>query len=238
MSTQIEAGWEIKSCTECGADAKFPAGLIGTLAHLSFVQDLVDRAGILCDECELKAREKSSEEASRLNTADLLKRSGAPVDDVPSVELHYAFRRFLDNQKRGLFVHGIPGTYKTSNAVELIREWCRDGKYAMYVRERQYFQACWDKERKTINRMKNIPLLVIDDLGTDHESQWSAGLFYDLVDARYVSGKKTAFISNFSLGHMAGTPDENGDPRPGFHHFDNRVFRRIAEMVEEQVEMT
>lgn len=227
------AGWETKPCRQCGRPARYPAELIQSFAGLKNVLQKIEEAGILCDACELASRRDSTEASGKRNIDRTIERSGIPP--APPVRLHPGFEAFIHSPRSGLFVYGVPGTYKTSQGVQLIREWCQRGRPAVYARERDYFRACWDKDRDYIDRLKRTPLLVLDDLGTDHQSSWSAGLFYDLVDARYSHQLKTVWISNHSLGELAGMPDEHGRPRSGFHHFDDRVFRRISEMCEEPI---
>jgi DNA replication protein DnaC len=213
----MDAGWVVKPCKYCGGEARFPEGLFG---HSVFAN-----VPAICDSCEKKDAARIATQMMANNPADLFKRSGAP--ECPPVMLHWELGNFVNDNRRGLFVHGEPGTYKTSNAAQLVRAWSKQrGVSSVYTRERAYFEACWDNDRAAIDRMRNAPLLIIDDLGTDHESDWSAGLFYDLVDCRYQSNKKTVWISNLPIGLLAG-----------FKHFDGRVIRRIAEMCGQPLEL-
>lgn len=222
--------WKVRPCRRCGGEARYPAHFLRQIKHMARVMEQVERAGILCDRCASDDMRKAEQAALRSQVGELLTRSGVP--DIPDVRLHPGVSRFLTSSGRGLFIHGVPGSYKTSNAVQLVREWCGLGKSAFYATERAYFTACWDKDRDTIRRMKTIPLLVLDDIGTDHQSDWSAGLFFDLVDARYQNRKlKTVFVSNHSLAELVG---QSG---PGFKHFDDRVFRRVSELCGEPILM-
>jgi DNA replication protein DnaC len=214
----VDVGWVMRPCKYCGGEARFPEGLFGNSVFANIPA--------ICDDCEKKDRVRIASEMLRTDPAELFERSGAP--NCPPCQLHYQLGNFVNDDKRGVFVFGAPGTYKTSSAAQMVRAWSKQrGVPSVYTRERAYFEACWDNDRATVDRLRKAPLLIIDDLGTDHESDWSAGLFYDLVDCRYQSNKKTVWISNLPIGQLAG-----------FKHFDGRVIRRIAEMCGQPLEMT
>jgi DNA replication protein DnaC len=213
----IDVGWEKRQCNYCGGEARFPAGLFGSTALAT--------VPAICDACEDRDKLKSIKALLATDTVELFERSGAP--DAPAVMLHWRLGNFVNDDQRGMFITGPPGAYKTSNAAQLIRAWSKQrGLHSVYTRERKYFEACWDKDRPTLDRMRNTPLLIVDDLGTDHESDWSASLFYDLVDARYASQRKTVWISNRPMTELAE-----------FKHFDGRVMRRLFETCGETLEM-
>ena len=213
-------GWEIRECRECGAKTKFPAKIVENLG--------LGDIGAICDECELEQRRQAEEEAMQANIEQLIERAGIPP--APEASLHPAFGHFLScDSKPGLYVHGVPGVGKTTQACQAVREWAEMGRKALYITERQYFQASWDNDSEMISRMKKIPLLIVDDLGTDHQSDWSAGEFFALVDARYAyqNKRKTIWVSNHD-------PQELTE----FKHFGDRALRRIAETCGEPLHMT
>jgi hypothetical protein len=213
----IDVGWVKRPCNFCDGEARFPAGLFGSTA--------LANVPAICDACEDRDMLRAVKALLVTDVPGLFEKSGAP--NSPPVDLHWRLGNFVSDDQRGLFITGPPGAYKTSNAAQLIRTWSKQrGLHSVYTRERAYFEACWDKDRTTLDRMRNTPLLIIDDLGTDHESDWSASLFYDLVDARYAGNRKTVWISNRPLVELAE-----------FKHFDGRVMRRLFETCGESVVM-
>ena len=220
-------GWEIRDCRECGAKTKFPAKIVENLG--------LGDVGAICDECELEQRRQADEEAMQANIEQLIDR--AKIPPLPAVEsLHPAARQFIDAKRTGLFLYGPPGSTKTRTASTVVRMWCRERRRAYYITEKRYFEASYNNQTQSVKRAKSSPLLVIDDLGKDYESDWSAGEFFSLVDERYMHDRKTIFVSNFSPQVLAGT-DEDPENQ-GFKHFDDATMRRIAEMCVEPLHMT
>lgn len=213
----VDVGWELRPCKYCEGEARFPAGLFGSTSFAS--------VPAICDDCERKVAREIMAKMMAVDAVELIQRSGAP--NPPPVVMHWRFGNFLHDDARGLLVHGRPGTFKTSNAVELIRQWChRQSKGAVYICEAEYFEACWNKDSAFLDRCRQTPLLIVDDLGTHKQSEWSAGLFFDLVDWRYRGKGKTVFILNVPM-----------DDLPDMQHFDDRIMRRIMEMCGEPLEM-
>jgi hypothetical protein len=206
-----DVGWEVRPCAECGKDARFPAGL--------FRGSAFGAAPAICDECEQVETDRICADLMKRDPVELWEKSGAPKH-LPKVRLPEPLRRFLTDDRRGVYLHGDVGVYKSSSATQVIREWCwRVGRPAVYIREGQWFEACWHKDHDTLERIRRAPLLVVDDLGTHHESEFTAGQFFDLVDARYLNQRKTIWISNLAPGDIAG-----------LKHFDDRIMRRLVEM--------
>lgn len=215
----LDVGWEIRPCKYCeDGEARFPAGLFGGTSF--------NEVPAICDDCERRVSREILAKMVAVDSVDLVKRSGAP--NPPPVDLHWRMANLINDDKRGLMIHGPPGTFKTSNAVELIRRWSqKTGKGSVYICEAEYFEAAWNKDTAFMNRIRQTPLLVIDDLGTKKQSEYGAGIFFDLVDWRYRSGEKTVFILNVPLSQI-----------PDMQHFDDRIMRRIGEMCGQPMEMT
>lgn len=209
------AGWEIRPCMVCGQDAKYPANMVRNSPF--------EKIPAICDGCEIASRDGADQRIKRFEPKRLIERSGIPP--MPSISIHPALKSFPDAKRSGVFLCGPPGSGKTSTAVSAIRAWCTKGLRCLYVTERQYFQAHFDRDNSLIRRAQQMPFVVFDDLGTDKQSEWSAGVFFGLVDERYRHRRKTVFISNHTLSELAGE-----DGGGGFQHFDDRVKRRVADM--------
>ena len=64
-----------------------------------------------------------------------------------------------------------------------------------------------ETEEQFINRLTDVDLLIIDDIGTEilvknGEKTWLQDKIYDVINARYVEQKPTIFSSNESLTEL------------------------------------
>jgi DNA replication protein DnaC len=74
-----------------------------------------------------------------------------------------------------------------------------------------------DPSGNIVNRMCNMHILALDDIGREKSTEWTQEMFYLIVNRRYEDMAITHFASNFSLGELADVVDA-------------RIARRIGEM--------
>lgn len=64
------------------------------------------------------------------------------------------------------------------------------------------------EESKFIKNIQKAKLLIIDDLGGEHNSEWSKSKLYEIIDARYRSGRPLIITTNLNLkqlkAHLTG----------------------------------
>ena len=77
----------------------------------------------------------------------------------------------------------------------------------------------WDKS-EIISQMKRFPLMVIDDLGAERQSEYAQEIVYAVVDERYKTRKPLIVTTNLTL-------DEMNDPKSMDY---KRIYSRIQEM--------
>ena len=53
--------------------------------------------------------------------------------------------------------------------------------------------------RDVITRYSQCTLLVIDDIGAEQQSEWSAAVLYEIINNRYETGKRMILTSNYDL---------------------------------------
>lgn len=56
--------------------------------------------------------------------------------------------------------------------------------------------------REVIERYINCEMLVLDDLGAGQNTEWSTGVLYEIINARYVKNRRLIVTSNYSLDEL------------------------------------
>ncbi|QNR70496.1 ATP-binding protein (plasmid) [Paenibacillus peoriae] len=143
-----------------------------------------------------------------------------PTKDEKSAKL----KRFLDNPvgmvKSGVnlaLLHPNKGTGKTYTACSILNEFiykgCMDpelfdfenpmalyikfGTWANRNRDRYRDDAMYDETIRDMEQMREVPLLVLDDIGSGRITPVIRDLIYDVIDYRKEETKSTIYTSNF-----------------------------------------
>jgi DNA replication protein DnaC len=132
----------------------------------------------------------------------------------------------------GLFLHGNAGTYKTSVAASILASHIRGGEIGLYVSAQDLLSdihASYNGSGATradlVDRLVNVPSLVLDDLGKEKASEHAAGVLFEILDGRYRrqgNGRWMIVTSNYDMDALCNRfPDpESADP----------IRRRLAEL--------
>lgn len=129
--------------------------------------------------------------------------------------------------KNGLFFYGKAGAGKTHLAVSIARYIIEEKQVAvkfarvidllMDIRRTynadEYFRT--ENETELLRKYSTIPLLILDDLGTEKSTEWSRQIFYQIIDSRWIDDKPIIITSNLSLRELA-------------ERFDDRISSRIG----------
>ena len=75
-------------------------------------------------------------------------------------------------------------------------------------------------ESEFIGQINSASLLIIDDLGTERNTDYALEKVYEVIDSRYRTGKPLILTTNLSLNEMKSTPDIRYQ----------RIYSRIFEM--------
>jgi DNA replication protein DnaC len=134
-------------------------------------------------------------------------------------------------KRQGLYLSGNTGSGKTHLACailnELILKYQLDCRYvkinkdfleilrASYQRESDFYGQARDIETE----LADIEVLLIDDFGTQKETEWSISKLYDLIDYRYEREKLTLITSNQALIELKEKSE--------------RLYSRLCEMTQE-----
>lgn len=127
---------------------------------------------------------------------------------------------FVESGSNILFIHPNKGTGKTWTAIAILNQFiyavCRNPEWfdyenpvGLYVKFGEWanrvrnIYSINDEEYasriyKEIEQMKNVPLLVLDDIGSGRITPIIKDLTYDIVDRRKEEQKSTIFTSNYS----------------------------------------
>lgn len=152
-------------------------------------------------------------------------------DKLPLINMSFEFLKDkeIDGKKRWCFyIEGVPGCGKTHLACSMLKAFVimQPQASAHFYTCKSYFQLLQDqfgdntKSSHTWRKLKDLDLIVFDDIGTSRGTEWQREKIYDILEERFDSGKKTVITSNLSLSADA----ESENPL-----FDDRLYRRIQE---------
>lgn len=157
--------------------------------------------------------------------------------DIPDPVAEWIHR---GRDAEGLYLTGRVGSGKTHLAYAATAHWClgtgvtprdaghlpaweggdRYGPTVVFVRATALFDELRpgnDGTRQRIVDCQRAALLVIDDLGAEKPSEWTAEKLYEVVDERYARARPVIITSNVPPAKLA-------------KHVGDRVASRFAEM--------
>lgn len=132
------------------------------------------------------------------------------------------FERMYEN-RQGIIFFGEIGTGKSYIAACIANELMdRTIPVIMtsFVKIIQNIQGNPDEENVFMNRMNDARLLIIDDLGTERNTDYALEKVYNIIDSRYRSGKPLILTTNMTVKEMQDTTDIRY----------KRIYDRIFEM--------
>lgn len=117
--------------------------------------------------------------------------------------------------KPGIYFTGTPGIGKTHLAVSTLKLWIATGRAGAFAivpillqsLRKGYEQKDYDER---IEILCSVPLLILDDFGTERPNPWATEQLFTIINARSTSGKATIFTSNLSIEQMEGRLGEMG----------------------------
>ncbi len=129
---------------------------------------------------------------------------------------------------RGLIIEGPIGSGKSfllgCIANDLIKRNI-EIKYIVYTDLLQeirdsYEDSNGESELKLISSVQEIPVLLIDDLGTEKASEFASNILYQIIDKRYREERPIILSTNFSIQEL----------QERFSIMGERIFQRLLEM--------
>lgn len=144
-------------------------------------------------------------------------------------KLYTIVKNYVDNfetfykSNRGLLFWGTVGTGKSYAAACIANELLnRKTSVVMtsFVKVLQVIQDNTENETEFVNRLCAARLLIIDDLGTERNTDYALEKVYNVIDSRYRTGKPLILTTNLNLQDMQMTQDIRYQ----------RIYDRIFEM--------
>lgn len=156
-----------------------------------------------------------------------------------------AVRQILDDFTLGAFIYGErPGNGKSHLAGAIVNAAMAAGISAVFttgvrllMRIRNTYTRAGnlrDGELDIVNRLIDVPVLVLDDLGTERFSDDTARLFYAIINGRYEGKRSIIVTANLSLAGLGMKWAESGVEE----HLGNKLVDRMREMCTFKVQVT
>ena len=112
----------------------------------------------------------------------------------------------LNKKQRGLWVQGGFGIGKTYLMSAMAKELNKKGAGVTMVELGEFIETYKsnfgnneDKQEKVLNKLIFVDVLIIDDVGAEHTTEWAIEqIIYPIINKRYKSEKLTFFTSNLT----------------------------------------
>jgi DNA replication protein DnaC len=109
----------------------------------------------------------------------------------------------------GIFMIGGTGLGKTHLSLSIAREVADKGFSVVYgsvpdlirkIKDESFGHS--DEEGEVLETIKECDLLVLDDLGAEHETKYNVSTIYEIINSRINSKKPTIVSTNFSVSEI------------------------------------
>lgn len=159
-------------------------------------------------------------------------------------QAHDKAREIAKNPKIGGVFYGSYGLGKTHLAGAVAHECIARGiptvvntLDSIFRRIRATFSGdAKSTEQQLIDRLTSVPVLIVDDLGKETLSPWSARIFWALVNERYERGLALVGTSNLSCDKYMSS--YAAAMKAGDEHISGSTLDRLEEMLGEWVEVS
>lgn len=209
-------------CGVCGVPKQCRINLMGRTATV--------RCMCRCENEAYQQERRRSQELDRMMNAQRLRAQGIQDEGVREYTFANAqesktiaaCRRYVErwddmfDHNQGLLFWGDVGTGKTYAAACIANALIDRGIPALVTSFPKILNAGWDKS-EIVKQMGQFPLLVLDDLGVERESDYALELVQMVVDERYKAAKPLIVTTNLT--------------KTDFEHPKNMKFKRVYDRV-------
>lgn len=138
------------------------------------------------------------------------------------------------NEQNGLFITGGYGTGKTHLATAIANELLSKGTAVICMtmiellgRIKQTFDNSEAGSEAEIMRIyEDVPLLIIDDIGSEQPTEWGISKIYEIINARYEGYMPTIITTNYSGDDLI----KRMTPKDGDNRNASKTLDRLKEM--------
>lgn len=168
-----------------------PTDLTASLARL---QERAAVRGVTDDDVDTAAVQAEEAWATRIPK----RLRAARMDDV-DMPMRTDIDAWLDDMTGNLLLLGPVGTGKSHAAVAAL-SWCHfvQGKHVTFAPVVEVLDALRPgrEDDDTARALRSVGVLVLDDLGAEKPSEWTAEQLYGIVNRRWLDEKPTIVTSN------------------------------------------
>lgn len=141
---------------------------------------------------------------------------GARENAASILSVAKSFVENFDDTNTNLLFYGPSGLGKTFLSSAIAAELLKRGKDVLYISanslfpslENMHFGRTDEKSSYITEKALNADLLILDDLGAEFVTQFTASELFRIMNQRLLSGKKMVFSSNLTLPEIENTYSE------------------------------
>ena len=209
---------ELKNCAHCKGLHECQNKVLGYYLYPKKYGDILDFGYEACKYEQERIRLLSEKRNSNKELANA-RFKYIDISDKKRLKLIKWLKEFYDNydiskDMKGLYLHGVFGSGKTYLLYALLNELKINKKVesiAIYYPDAlKNLKEDWDTYSEKLNRLSEVPILLIDDIGAETVSEWGRDeVLGTILQYRMNNYLPTFFTSNLTLEeleeHLAST---------------------------------
>lgn len=206
-----------EACPHCGKTYR-PLAMVA-LGKIHWITH--EPCGCNGEKIEIKRDMDRQEARKRALAREKLARCGIPkrfLDaELDKPELLKYLAEFESSHGTGIYLHGEVGRGKSHLASALAREFVQAGYSTVFTTAADMLGSIQDtfgtssSTFATTGKFAHVDILVIDDLGKESASQWSVGVIFQVLNARYEQMKPTVITSQYTLEGLRSRMSRSGE---------------------------